>query len=416
MKKHLFTCITCNQSLETSDSEQYLCPSCSRHNTTVAPPAGILKTLYDYESLQKRNLTFHDLQNRGFIDLLPIEDLKSLPPLHIGKTPLYVFDELDGKSLPFHLHIKDDTQNPTLSYKDRASALVSAYARENGKDTIVTASTGNAGSSLAGICASQRQRAVVMVPATAPQAKISQIMMYGAQIVPVKGSYDEAFDLSVEATATYGWYNRNTGYNPLTVEGKKTAAFELYDQMNGNLPDRIFISVGDGVIISGIYKGFEDLYKLGLIEKLPVMVAVQASTSSNLVRNIGHDDFRSETSDTIADSISVDIPRNFFMAKQYLQSYGGEWITVTDDEILSASASMAANTGIFGEPAAAAAFAGFLAYHREGKCHEGSHNVVMVTGSGLKDLKAIEKTVQPPEPISPDLSSLHKLLQNDKKR
>ena len=172
-----------------------------------------------------------DLKKNGFISLLPIDSIDSLPPLRVGNTPLYPVSELDGKRLPFSLHLKDDSQNPTWSFKDRASALVSAYAEENRLGTIVAASTGNAGSSLAGICASQQQRAVIIVPEKAPLAKLTQIIMYGATLVPVKGTYDEAFDLSVKATEEFGWYNRNTAYNPLTIEGKKTVSFELFDQM-----------------------------------------------------------------------------------------------------------------------------------------------------------------------------------------
>ena len=187
---------------------------------------------------------------------------ESLPKLRIGKTPLYSVNKLDDAILPFHVHLKDDSQNPTYSFKDRASAIVSAFAKENKHGVIVTASTGNAGSSLAGICASQGQKAIIIVPETAPVAKLTQIIMYGAVVVPVKGTYDEAFDLSVRATEVFGWYNRNTAFNPLTIEGKKTVSFELFEDLGFKIPDRIFVPVGDGVIISGVYKGFEDLFLL----------------------------------------------------------------------------------------------------------------------------------------------------------
>ncbi len=199
---------------------------------------------------------------------------------------MYHFQKLGKENLGFDLYLKDDSQNPTFSFKDRASYIVSAFAKENGINTIVAASTGNAGSSIAGICASQNQKAIVMVPASAPIAKLTQIVMYGATIIPVKGTYDNAFDLSIEASNQFGWYNRNTAYNPLTIEGKKTVSFEIFDQMKETLPDRIFVPVGDGVIISGVYKGFEDLLKLGFIEKIPTIVAVQSSGSDNLIRNI----------------------------------------------------------------------------------------------------------------------------------
>src|SRR5665647_1170888 len=115
-----------------------------------------------------------------------------------------------------------------------------------------------------------------MVPENAPIAKLTQIIMYGAIIVPIKGTYDEAFDLSIKATELFGWYNRNTAFNPLTIEGKKTVSFELFGDMGFKIPDRIFVPVGDGVIISGVYKGFEDLFLLDMIDKIPTIVAVQS--------------------------------------------------------------------------------------------------------------------------------------------
>jgi threonine synthase len=242
---------------------------------------------------------------------------------------------------------------------------------------------------LAGICASQKQKAVIMVPETAPKAKLTQIMMYGAEIIPVKGNYDQAFDLSIQATEQYGWYNRNTAYNPLTVEGKKIVSFELFDQLDLHIPDRVFVSVGDGVILSGVYKGFEDLMQLGIIEEMPKIIAVQSEGSDNLIRNLDSEKFVSKQSKTIADSISVDIPRNFYMAKDYMQRYSGEFISVSDDEILQASNILAKETGLFAEPAAAAAYAGMLAYMEIDAFEKDSINVILLTGSGLKDIESI---------------------------
>lgn len=374
------------------------------------PPRGVLKVLYDYDSLKKRIPSFTILKLQHFIDLLPLKSLDSYPNLKVGQTPLYEFNSFDGEEFPFHLYLKDDSQNPTFSFKDRASALVSAYAKEHGLNTIVAASTGNAGSSLAGICASQKQKAVIMVPESAPIAKLTQILMYGATIVPVKGTYDNAFDLSIKATKEFGWYNRNTAFNPITIEGKKTVSYELFDQLKEELPDRIFVPVGDGVIISGVYKGFEDLLNLGLIHRIPTIVGVQAEGSSNLMDNFEADNFTSKPNNTLADSISVDIPRNYYLAKQYLKNYKGEMVKVSDDEILNASAILSKNTGIFSEPAASAAFAGMLAYKKVGKIEDKSRNVVLLTGSGLKDLKSVGKILNIPDAITPDIENLKSLL------
>jgi len=363
---------------------------------------------YPFEALA--GITFEQLEKTQFIDLLPIEHSANLPFLKVGKTPLYNISRPDEEEIDHGLYLKDDSQNPTFSFKDRASALVSAFAKENDINTIVAASTGNAGSSLAGMCAAQGQKAIIFVPAKAPKAKLTQILMYGAVLVPVNGNYDMAFDLSIEASHRFGWYNRNTSYNPLTIEGKKTVSFELFSQLNKHLPDRIFVPVGDGVIISGVYKGFEDLLNLRFINRIPTIVAVQAEGSSNLIDNLGNDRFTMKSAKTIADSISVDIPRNFRMAAQYLSNYNGEVMRVSDQEILSASAQLSRTTGIFTEPAAAAAFAGYLKAKSDRQLTQGSENVVLLTGSGLKDLNAVQSLLSIPEAVSPDIESIEKFL------
>lgn len=401
-EKFILTCSGCGKTFLPSP-ELYLCPVCSKTNNTVSPPKGVLKAIYDYEAIGKSK---EDIIRNNFWDLLPLNDKTSLPKLRVGDTPLYKVDKIDGESVPFELYLKDDSQNPTFSFKDRASSVVSAYAKENGISTIVAASTGNAGSSLAGICASQVQKAIIIVPKSAPLAKLTQIVMYGAQIVPVDGNYDMAFDLSIGATKAFGWYNRNTAFNPLTIEGKKTVSLELFLQLNRNIPDYIFVPVGDGVIISGVYKGYEDLFRIGLIDRMPTIVAVQAAGSSNLIDNIGKPDFTTKPSQTIADSISVDVPRNFYMAQNFIMQYQGEHLPVTDEEIVEASKILARNTGIFAEPAAATAYAGMLRYNKQDKLHSKQKVVILLTGSGLKDLKAVSSIVKIPDAIEPTLDAL----------
>jgi len=413
MLKFNFECTTCGKIYHQTEV-LYLCPECSKLNTPHLPPRGVLKTIYTYAKNQSSGacgianamIQFEELKMSQYIEILPITNAESLPKLHIGESPLYSIEQIDGEKLMVNLYLKDDSQNPTYSFKDRASALVSAYAKEQGFHTIVAASTGNAGSSLAGICASQGQKAIIIVPESAPLAKLTQIIMYGATLIPVKGTYDDAFDLSVKASEQFGWYNRNTAYNPLTIEGKKTVSFEIFEQLDYSLPNRIFVPTGDGVILSGVYKGFEDLMKYGIIEKIPIIVAIQAEGSDNLVRNISNPEFVSVNSTTIADSISVDIPRNFYMAQQYIQRYHGEIMTVTDEEILNASVILSKNSGLFAEPASAAAFAGFLKHYQNNKLEKNSKNVVLLTGSGLKDLKSISQMIHMPKSIEPTIQSL----------
>ena len=414
--KFIYQCINCGKKYSNNELS-YLCPSCLQSNNSTSPPKGVLKILYNYDRIKAdfskdvNHANFWKyLKNNGFIDLLPINNLENLPNLKVGNTPLYKIDKLNNSTLPFKLFFKDDSQNPTYSFKDRASAIVSAYAKENGINTIVAASTGNAGSSLAGICAAQGQKAIILVPESAPLAKLTQILMYDATLIPVKGTYDEAFDLSIKATEEFGWYNRNTAYNPLTTEGKKTVSFDLFEQLDFNIPDRIFLPVGDGVIISGVYKGFEDLLKLNIIDNMPIIVAVQSEGSDNLISNINSKEFHIKTSSTIADSISVDIPRNFYMAQQFIQTYNGEYLTVSDEQILEASSILSKNTGLFAEPAAAAAFAGLLQYQKNHKIPNNSDNVILLTGSGLKDLQAVNKMLKIPDAIEPNVGDLKEIL------
>jgi len=407
--KYHFSCVNCGK-LYNAVGVKYLCDTCSADNTATKPPKGVLKVIYNYQQIKSDNKgksLFEILKEKKFIDLLPIKSINSLSPLNVGNTPVYHFDatKFDKGQNNYSVFLKDDGLNPTFSHKDRASNLVSAYAKENNIKTIVAASTGNAGSSLAGICASQDQEAIVMVPAKAPKAKLLQILHYGARIVPVDGTYDDAFELSLQVSQKYGYYNRNTAYNPLTIEGKKTVSFEIFDDLKQQLPDLIFVSVGDGVIISGLYKGFEDLMLLGIIDRIPQIVAVQSDKSKNLIANLNTIDFIIYPSETIADSISVDVPRNFYMAKDFIKKYKGYPLLVSDEEIIEASLLLSKNTGIFSEPAATAAFAGYLKYSKQEKIKEQSSILILLTGCGLKDLKNVENLHSMPEAIKADIKN-----------
>lgn len=410
-EKFKYCCSDCGAVYPARDV-MYLCPVCSEKNNSSIPPFGVLNVQYDYDTISakaKGRELFRKLEAESFLPLLPINSLESLPNLRVGNTPLYKVRSQNPENKASDLFIKDDSQNPTFSFKDRASAVVSAWARENGINTIAAASTGNAGSSLAGICAAQGQKAIIFVPASAPIAKLTQIVMYGATIVPVEGTYDDAFDLCVAATEAYGFYNRNTAFNPLTIEGKKTVSLELYSQLGYEAPGRVYVPVGDGVIISGVFKGFEDLLKLGIIDQMPEIVAVQAEGSSNLMKNMESEEFMLFGSSTVADSISVDIPRNFRMAKAYLKKYNGAWVSVTDAEILEASSRLCKSMGIFSEPAAAAAYAGYIKYSQKPGTPAVSRQVVLLTGSGLKDLKSVQSIVSLPAAVKPSLDSLKHL-------
>ncbi|HTX72742.1 MAG TPA: pyridoxal-phosphate dependent enzyme, partial [Rectinemataceae bacterium] len=330
---------------------------------------------------------------------LPVE-APWFAPVPVGDTPLWAPERLRAQLGFPKLFIKDDTCEPTGSFKDRASALVAAFARRHGIREIALASTGNAASSMAGIGAAAGLKITVFLPKAAPAAKRLQVLQYGAELRQVEGNYDVAFEESLAYSKATGVLSRNTGYNPLTIEGKKTAAFEILRDLRrqGVEPGErgsnveVFVPAGDGVILSGIYKGFEDLMRLGRLDRMPRLWACQAQGSSALARALESGDFGEVVpSDTIADSISVDVPRNGAYALAKLKRHGGAAVVVSDEEILSAQRQLASTTGLFAEPSSSAALAGFL--KARGRIDPASIVVLLVTGSGLKDLKSAARAV-----------------------
>jgi threonine synthase len=336
--------------------------------------------------------------------LLPIEDSAAVPPLTVGWTPIYDCPKVAQRYGVRQLLIKDDGRNPTASFKDRPSALAVVKAQEARAAIITTASSGNAGSALAGICASVGMESVIFVPASAPAPKIAQLQIYGATVVLVEGSYDQAYDLCIEASRRFGWYQRSTGYNPFTREGKKTAALEIAEQLNWNVPDKVFVAIGDGNIISGLWKGFNDLHRIGLIDRLPQMIGVQSETASAIVDAANGDGLvREGPAHTIADSINVGKPRDATMAVRAILDSGGCGVKVSDDEIIASIPKLASETGVFVEPAAAAAYAGFMKLCESSAIRSQERVVLMLTGNGLKDVDAARQAVREPIRVAPDI-------------
>ena len=406
MKIKNFKCVLCKTEYD-PEEVQYTCPKCGS--------LGVLEVNYDYRSFTEASyLDISPDIKQGmwkYINFLPIANFKNIPPLFVGGTPIYRNKILSRELQINDLYIKDDTVNPTSSLKDRASALVVKMALDKGVKAIACASTGNAASSLAGICASVGLKCYIFVPKTAPEAKITQLLMYGAEVFAVDGSYDDAFDLSIEATKKFGWYNRNTGYNPFTIEGKKTVSLEIANQLSFNIPDKVFVPVGDGCIISGVYKGFYDLMKIGILKKMPQLIGVQAEGSNAIYLAMKRGDkIESIKPNTIADSISVGRPRNGEMAISHIRASNGFVESVPDEQILEAMRILARRTGIFAEPAGAAAFAGLLKMSREKRLKSDEIVVVLVTGSGLKDIDSALKAVKKPHYIKPNLKEVKKIL------
>ncbi len=400
-----FKCVECARLFGVSEIE-YVCPECG----------GNLDVLYDYERIGRQFSKDSLAADRNFTlwryrALLPIEESSPVPPLTVGWTPIYECPQLASALGVKQLLIKDDGRNPTASFKDRPSALAVVKARAAGARIITTASSGNAGCALAGMCACVGMESVIFVPTYAPAAKIAQLQIYGAKVVLVEGSYDEAYDLCLAAGQRYGWYQRSTGYNPFMTEGKKTAALEIGEQLQWEVPDKVFVGVGDGCIIGGLWKGFNDLYRLGLIDRLPKLIGVQAAGASALVDAANGDGVvRVGPAQTVADSINVGQPRDATKAIRAIRESGGCGVKVSDDEIIAAIAKLARATGVFAEPAAAAAFAGFVQQCDSGAIQSNERVLLMLTGNGLKDIEAARRAVKEPLRIKPDLAELDKVL------
>lgn len=407
------------------DEVDYVCP---HHGND-----GILDVVYDYDRIRKevspRHLTTGpERAIWRYLPLLPVDPevarrlAEGTVLGSVGWTPLYPAPRLaQGLGLQ-HLWVKDDSRQPTASLKDRASSIAVVKAQERGAEVVTTASTGNAAAALAGLCAAVGRRSVIFVPRTAPQAKVAQLLAFGATVLLVDGTYDQAFDLCLEAAAAFGWYIRNTAYNPYMTEGKKTAAYEICEQLAAltgssapfRPPDVIFISVGDGCIIGGIHKGLRDLAALGWIDRMPRLIGVQAEGSSPLVdaweRGLKGWEMRPVEAHSVADSIVAGLPRDRNKALRAVRETDGAFIRVSDAEILAAIPALARGCGVFAEPAAAAAYAGLVKAVEQGLVGSQEQIVVLATGSGLKDIASVMKATGQPLIVAPQLEDVRRAL------
>jgi len=412
------TCVICDKTYP-ADYTGYVC--------TDHGNEGILDVRYDYqkigETFTKESLAADpDRTMWRYRPLLPISPDAEVPPLTVGGTPMYDAVPLAEQLGLAKVWVKDEGREPTASLKDRASAMAVVKAQEQGAEVITTASTGNAAAALAGISASVGQANVIFVPASAPEAKIAQLLAYGSTVALVNGNYGDAFDLCMEASAEYGWYNRNTGYNPFMTEGKKTAGLEILEDLGWEPPDAIFVSVGDGSIIGGIHKAMKDAHALGWIDRMPHIFGIQAAGSDYLVQAFesGEDVLTKPpiAADTAADSISADLPRDRIKAMAAVIETDGAYLRVSDDEILAAIPLLARGSGVFAEPAGAAPLAGLVAAVDLGIVGETDRVVLLATGSGLKDVASAMKSVAAigtePMRIDPNLNALKSALNSRK--
>ena len=402
-----YRCIACSET-QTADFAGFVCPSCGNN----------LEITYDYAAIRK-----DFAQDFDYAPFLPVSRLDTPFPLKVGRTPLTAAPRL-GASLGLrNLYLKDETSNPSASTKDRATAVTLRRAMDIGANVVAVASTGNAGSSLACLAAALGLRAIVFVPESAPVAKLTQALSFGATVLAVRGTYDDAFDLCLAAANEFGWFNRSTGYNPFTREGKKTCAYEIWEDLGRRVPDRVVVPTGDGNLLSGMWKGWCDLQAVGLIERLPRIDCVQSEASAAICHTVRHlrrqgdldPDWSTVVIDavkatTVADSISVDRPRDGLAAVKSIFQSGGEAITVPDAEILAAIPEIARNSGVFAEPAAAAPWAAVKQMAQQKKIDEDELVVCLVSGSGLKDIANVATVAGEALTVDPTIEAVSVVL------
>jgi len=387
-------CLVCDEEYAPGEVE-YVCP---RHGVD-----GTLDVLYDYERIgaavgREDPARSAEAGMWRFRPLLPVEAGSTPPPLLVGDTPLYPVPRLAAVLGLGPVWVKDDGRNPTASLKDRASALAVVKAAEAGAGLITTASTGNAAAALAGLCAAAGRPSLIFVPVSAPPAKVAQLLAYGATVLAVRGTYDQAVELCLAGAAAHGWYNRTTGFNPYMSEGKKTVAYEICEQLGWEAPDAVFVSVGDGCIIGGLHKGLRDLLALSWIKRMPRLYGVQAAGSNYLAEawEKGEDPLTKPpiAAHTVADSISAGLPRDRLKAMAAVRETEGAFLTVSDEEILAAIPILARGSGVFAEPAGAAAWAGLAAAAGRGLVGPRDRVVVINTGNGLKDVASARRAAE----------------------
>jgi threonine synthase len=379
---------------------------------TACGEKGILDILFDYDEVKKelnRDTLKADRDNSmwRYRALMPLNGEGLSKFLRIGWTPLYESLRLGDELGLRKLYIKDDGINPTASLKDRASGVAVAKAIELGYDTICCSSTGNAASSCAGNAARMGLKTVIFVPERAPKGKVAQLLIFGANVISVKGDYRQTFELSKAAIEKWGFYNRNAGINPILTEGKKTVALEIAEQLRWEPTDWVAVSVGDGCTIGGVYNGFHDLYEMGMLDRIPKILGVQSTGCCPFVDAANNNrDLVPTPENTLADSIAVGVPRNPKKALRAVKNSGGRWIAVTDDEILAAMRLLGRTEGVFGEPAGVTATAGVVRAVREGLIRPDETVTVISTGSGLKDVNNALKAAGEPFLCEPDLAAL----------
>lgn len=397
-------CILCGRVSENAD--EHTCDLCGHE--------GRMDVLYDDDAPREMAKRLADRPRDLFRyrELLPIPENAALPPVTVGWTPVSEAPRLASALGVSACWLKDDGRNPSASLKDRPSAVGVVLAIASGKERIACASTGNAASSTACLAASMGLPATIFVPARAPEPKLAQLTIFGATVLRVQADYDTTWEL-LQAVAEQqpSWFNRNCAQNPYLVEGKKTAALELAEQLGAKMPRWVSLSVGDGCTVAGFVKGLEQAHAAGLVPHVPRVLAVQAEGAKPLVTAFDdEEDLVIGQVDTVADSISVGHPRNWRKALSAVRRNGGRYLAVCDDDILAAMRDTARLGGIFAEPAAAAATAGVKRAVQLGIIARHDDVAIVVSGNGLKDTVSARRAARAPVDVEPTARAVLRAL------
>ncbi|MHA1667377.1 MAG: threonine synthase [Candidatus Heimdallarchaeaceae archaeon] len=388
MSNHILRCISCKKEY-IPEPGRYTCDACGHI-------LGTLEVIYNYEEIKElpivKDKKFDKKASMYQFDFLLPTSSKTQFDTYVGGTPLYKFDLLGMKDVL----LKYDGSNPSSSYKDRASSIAINRAMDEGNDTIFCASTGNAASSLAMLNAHTPMQTYIFVPATIPIAKRTQLEISGAKVFAVEGTYDEVYDLSLEMGLKKGWYCRHAAINPYLLEGKKTGAFEIVVQNDFSVPDYVLVGVGDGTVVSSLYKGFWEFKEIGLIDSIPHIIGVQAEGIPAIKEVFKKGKPYTPhviTGTTVADSISVGNPRDVIKACTYVEASGGFFVSLTEEEILESIIELGKTTGLFAEPAGAVPFGGLKKLIYEEKVTKTDKVCLVITGNGLKDVNAVRNSI-----------------------
>ena len=378
---------------------------------------GPLEVAYDYPKI-KRSLTRKHIESRPqtmwrYRELLPVAGEPTVG-FQVGFTPLVKADRLAKHLGIRELWIKNDTVNyPTLSFKDRVVSVALSRSRELGFKTVACASTGNLANSVAANAAAAGLEAYVFIPSDLEHSKIVNSLVYGANVVAIKGHYDEVNRLCAEIAGKYGWAFVNVNMRPYYAEGSKSMGFEIAEQLGWQAPQHTVIPMASGSLLTKIHKSYQEFAKLGLIADAPWKIhGAQATGCSpiSVAQKAGLDFFKPVKPDTIAKSLAIGTPADGFYALRVMKETGGHAEDVTDDEVREGIKLLAECEGIFSETAGGVTVGVAKKLIAQGKIPAEDSAVLCITGNGLKTIDAIEKHVGSPREIRPSLREFEALL------